>query len=177
MSVILQFPNYFLAYASFYEYKYVILLVALLTDDALCKLTRTDRRRVCTAVFNSEYFADRIPISGAGKFWGRCEMKTVSFQTECGKTEAAGRTFREWMLSCRSSEDKKHFPYLLSQAYQRDQIFVYFQQDNTGDMFLESMSTNVRLTADHVPPFLQYGIAAQSTNYYDHSRFFTLLNE
>ena len=115
-------------------------------QDGLCSRLYTDTHRICAAVFNSKYFKEKMRFPIVRKINGYCTLETVSFQTIRGKT-AAKRRFREWMLSCKFSEEGADgFDYyLLSHAYQSNQLFVYFRDSHTGLIFPENLITNVRL--------------------------------
>lgn len=118
-------------------------------EDPLCKLNSEEKLRICVVVFNSTYFeAVEFPHSTVGEVEGTCKRKTVYFRTERGKSEATEREFVEWMMSCESSDIKEGFPYFLSQAYRSNEIFVYSRENDTQQMFLDNLSTNVRLTVN-----------------------------
>lgn len=105
-----------------------------------------ERIRTCIAVFNSSYFSEKLVFpSNVSKINGSCELKTISFQTAYGKKEATGESFKEWMLSCEyDTRSENRFQYLLSVTRQRDEIFVYFWDHDTGKVFLENFSYNLR---------------------------------
>jgi len=113
-------------------------------EDDLCRLRDEEKLRICAAVFNTKYFEDKVTLSNAIRNVVRCRKRTVSFQRKYEKTTAVKCRFREWMLNCKPKIDK--FSYFLSHAYASDQIFVYFRNDDTGYIFLENVTTNVRIT-------------------------------
>lgn len=98
------------------------------------------------AVFNSKYFKGRV-IYPSSIDWVEyeCELKTVSFQTKLGKKEARNRNYRERMLNCRYAGSQEVFHFYLSQAYQSNEIFIYFKNPYNLKITLENLSTHVRL--------------------------------
>ena len=120
-------------------------------EHSLCRLHAEDKQRICIAVFNSKYFEERITFSNTNRVQAFCELLNISFQTELGKTETAEHTFREWMLDCRPGEDEAKFDYLLSHAYQSHQIFIYFRNGKTGEVYPENLTINLRLNVVTTP--------------------------
>jgi len=70
-------------------------------------------------------------------------LRGISFQTEYGRE--VKRNFRERMLNCDANDDE--LDYLLSHAYWLDQIFVFYRSRRTADIFLENITTKVRIAA------------------------------
>lgn len=133
-------------------HKELFVFIYLLTasnrnQDPLCSLELKEKVRICMAVLNSTYFNGKVNFpSSVNWIGGKCIKKTISFQTEVGERLAARREFQEWTMDCdTNNEDDGVFDYLLSQAYEPDQIFIYTWDWHTHDLFLENLSTNVRL--------------------------------
>ena len=116
--------------------------------DELCKQDKHEQRRICTAVFMSEYFKEKITFSGANAVRRECKLRIVSFQTNYGASEAVKRFYREWMLPCYSEEDENNVDYLLSHAYRSNQIFVYSRDPETRNLFPDTLTIDVRIHVD-----------------------------
>ena len=102
------------------------------------------------AVFNSKYFEEKAmyPKNIDEVAW-ECKLEMVSFQTKHGRREA-NRVFCERLLECKYTSSKRSdgFHYYLSQAYRSNEVFIYFQNPYTSKIYLENLSTNVRLLND-----------------------------
>ena len=127
-----------------------------LKHDPLCSLQMGEKVRICVSIFNSFYFEDKIeyPSSKVDVVEGTCERRTVSFRTELGKQKAAGGTFNEWVMSCKIRDSPVRFDYFLSHAYRANEVFVYFWENDAEQVFLENLSTNIRLSFENVKPLI-----------------------
>ena len=120
-------------------------------EDALCALSDSERYRVCAAVFNSNYFEGKISSwNSRERIQTSCAIGSVSFQTEYGIKAAAKRFYKtERMLNCGEVPQiskKRSLNYMLSHAYESNQTFVFFRDDETNLIFLENLTIGVRLS-------------------------------
>mgnify|MGYP000921050306 CR=1 FL=1 len=130
-------------------------------SDPLCSLEFQEKIRICTAVFNSEYFEKlRFSYPTIKINWvnGSCTKKSISFRTTNGIAEASKKDYEENLMSCRpgyEEENSIEFLYYLSHAYEPNQIFVFKSviENNKKSLFLENLSTNVRfpINFNHTP--------------------------
>ena len=113
----------------------------------LCSLGVSNRRRLCKAVFTSQYFSETRTFSIAHPVdCNLCVVRTVSFQTEYGLETAAGRGFREMMLHCSyEGSSSSEYSFSLSYAYESNQIFVYVGDGKSQKLYPETLMTNARL--------------------------------
>ena len=97
-------------------------------------------------MFASKYFKDKIEFSNAKRVKSSiCQLETVSFQTDL-KVETVSQNFRERMVHWKvMDKDEFEYSFSLSHAYESNQIFVYIRNEEIGNIFLENLTTNVRL--------------------------------
>lgn len=124
-------------------------------NEHLCELFEEEKLRICVAIFNSGYFAEKINFSPSDVIAvdGSCEKNDISFRTENGMEKAAGRHFEESMMSCnpkKKDQNEDKLDYLLSGAYENNKIFVFFKHNETQKIYLENLSTNVRYKAGNL---------------------------
>ena len=75
-------------------------------EDPICKLSRSERLRVCTLVQSSEYFETELKFTPELEYVDRslCMKRTIMFQDEETAIKAHSKTYEEWTIGCQPEE-------------------------------------------------------------------------
>lgn len=157
MYVLVLIPrSYFLNYShnltkSFLQDFFPSFLLTVESDDIdpLCKLILGNGQhlRFCVAISTSSYFEYIIRYPYGLNF--ACFKEKVSFKTTEAIAEAAGKSYYERMIRCRSTyiaplESDTSFLFI-SRAYLSNAVFVYRENPIDKKIYLENLSTNVSI--------------------------------
>ena len=122
------------------------------TVDPLCKFIiwwddYNFYDRLCMAVCNSAYFVDQFNYAVYRPH--ECQINKVSFRTEEGMDESAGKSYRERMACCFCINTRQMLAetyVYISRAYMSNRIFIY--RHDTSDhekIYLETVMTNLNV--------------------------------
>lgn len=126
-----------------------------LEEDALCKLGTEDVHRTCATVFTSKHFDDKMPLAAGARFEGRCELRTLTFQIPRLAVQYQGGKLKEWVMDSEPNPPDPKFhskEYLISHAYESNQIIVYFQFINLKQVKFYALMIHVRIAYEKLEP-------------------------
>lgn len=129
--------------------------------DPICKLvldySNNQKGRLCAMVLRSSYYREKIEYRYPDPFFpAECIQREVSFRTEEGIQQAAGKTYHELMARCRSRTIRPNtdyyfsdFRYLfISRAYKPNEVFLYQQDSATTRIYLENLFIDVSIVTE-----------------------------
>lgn len=133
------------------EYKIIIQIYDVVTaetatDDPVCRLSPSEKLRVCASVLNSSFFIDKVKfVPDIHNFKEECKLMRFSFQTDKAKAEANGGHYEEWMLPCSVEPIAVYAPSMLlvSRSYHSHYAFVYSFDYLSEEWYIENISGRI----------------------------------